>query len=262
MGALGLNSPRLGAFSSDTFPRGLDLGRCVILQDIGTWRAADSAVFEAGMLLSQDVDGNLVACAGSPVLGVAKWNKTNTLTAGMVDEELSFASSGAVVSLKHPNVSNFQLRDLAGLAGTAYADPADYTVNLVNGTVTHSGGGSAIPTTTTVYATYTFEMSQKDLEFQGRNFFNFTDDVSIADSRVTVITDASMLFTSMYDTSRAYTMIGAGKNLYCAGGVTAALAGLFTNDAAEGEFVGHVVQVPSADDPFLGVRLGGNPVEI
>jgi hypothetical protein len=66
----------------------------------------------------------------------------------------------------------------------------------------------------------------------------------------------------MYDTIRQdYALTGAGKNLYCGGGVTPALKGLFTTDSAEGEFVGHVIQVPTADDPFLGVRLGGDPVK-
>jgi hypothetical protein len=113
-----------------------------------------------------------------------------------------------------------------------------------------------------VYATYTYELTSQDIEFQGRNFWNQLDEVSVADGRITVITDAAFLFTSMYDTSRVYTLTGTGKNLYCGGGVTPALAGYFTNDNAEGEFVGHVIQVPTADDPFLGVRLGGNPVAV
>lgn len=261
MGAVGLDSPRLGAFQSDIFPRGLDLGRSVILQDTGIWRAADAADFEAGMLVAQDADGNIVKCDGSPVLGVAKWNKTTLWKATTVDEPVSFPSSGAAVGLKKPNVSNFQLRDTTDFGGSAYAAPGDYTLNATNGTLTHAGGGSSIPVATTVWASYTFELSQKDLEFQGRNFFNFQDDVSIADGRITVITDASLLFTTQYDTSQVYTLTGATKNLYC-GGATGGLEGLFTSDSGEGEFVGHVVQVPTADDPFLGVRLGGDPVEI
>ena len=70
MGAVGLNSPRLGAFQSDIFAHGLDLGRCVILQDTGIWKAADAAVFEAGMLVAQDANGEIIAAAGRPVLGV------------------------------------------------------------------------------------------------------------------------------------------------------------------------------------------------
>lgn len=258
MGAVGLDSPRLGAFQSDIYPRGLDLGRCVILQDTGIWRAAEAASFEQGMLVSQDGAGEIITCVSKPVLGVAKWNKVSSLHAAQVDEAISFPVANATVNLKHANVSNLQIRDTPDLGGSAYTVTTDYTVSAVNGTVTHVGGGS-IPTATTVYVTYTWELSSRDLEFQGQNFFNRNDDVTIADSRITIITDATILFTSQYDTSRAYTMTGTGKNLYC-GGVTAALAGLFTNDPSEGDFVGHVIQLPSADDPFLGVRMGGDPV--
>jgi hypothetical protein len=261
MGTVGLSSPRLGAFQSDIFPRGLDLGRSVIIQDIGVFRADDAADFEAGMLVAQNSSGNIIKCTSKPVLGVAKWNKTNVLKAPSVDEPISFPIAGAVVNLKHPFVSNLQLRSLPNFAGVLYAaGGVDYTLNATNGTLTHNGAGT-IPVATTVYATYTYDLQSRDLDFQGRNFHNFTDDVSIADGRVTVITDASLLFTSQYDTSRVYTLTGVGKNLYC-GGVTAALAGLFTNNAAEGDFVGHVIQVPTADDPFLGVRIGGDPVVV
>lgn len=260
MGAVGLDSPRLGAFQSDIFPRGLDLGRSVILQDTGVWRAASAADFEAGMLVTQDADGNIVKCVSQPVFGVAKWNKTSLWKAATVDEPVSFPSADSTVSLAHPNVSNFQLRDAQQFDGSAFTGGGtDYTLNATNGTLTHNSGGS-IPVGTTVWASYTYELSQEDLQFQGRNFFNFQDDVSIADNRITVITDSNMLFTTQYDTSQVYTLTGATKNLYC-GGNTADLAGLFTSDSSEGEFVGHVLQVPTADDPFLGVRLGGDPVE-
>lgn len=263
MGTIGLDSPRLAAFQSDIFPRGLDLGRSVILQDIGTFRAATAAEFEAGMLVAQDATGNIVKCDSRPVLGVAKWNKVNAYTATIVDEAISFPTSGSTVLLAHPNVSNLQIvSTIGGLggAGTVYTGAGtDYTLTAANGSLLHNGAG-AIPIATTVYVTYTYELSSRDLDFQGRNFFNFTDDVSISDGRVTVITDASMLFTTMYDTARAdYALTGTGKNLYC-GGVTAGLEGLFTTDSGEGEFVGHVIQMPTADDPFLGVRLGGDPI--
>jgi len=260
MGAVGFNSPRLGAFQSDIFPRGLDLGRCVILQDTGIWSAADAAEFEAGMLVAQNADGEIEASVGGPVLGVAKWNKAAGYKAAVVDEAVSFPVADATVNLKHSHVSNLQIQDAPDLAGTQYAVTTDYTVSAVNGTVTHVNTGS-IPVATTVYVSYTYEISPREMEFYGRNFFNFTDDVTIADGKITVITDATILFTTAYDTSQQYALTGTLKNLYC-GGATPALAGLFTSDSGEGEFVGHVIQVPSADDPFLGVRMGGDPVAV
>jgi hypothetical protein len=231
------------------------------MQDIGVYRAADAADFEQGMLVAQDVDGNLVKCVSKPVLGVAKWNKTNVFTAAIVDEPISFATSGGTATLKHPATLRLQLRSAPHFGGSLYASPGDYTFTAGSPVVTHAGGGSGIPVGTAVYASYTYQLLPSDFQFEGRNFWNFTDDVTQADSRVTVITDASMLFTTQYDPTRVYTLTGVGKNLYC-GGNTAALAGLFTNDSAEGAFVGHVIQVPTADDPFLGIRLGGDPVVV
>lgn len=260
MGAVGLNSPRLGSFQSDIYPRGLDLGRCVILQDTGIWTAADAAAFEAGMLVAQDDNAEIIAAVSGPVLGVAKWNKASAYKAAVVDEPILFEAADQTVNLKHGNVSNLQVQDLPGLAGTPYTLTTDYTWSGPNGTVTQVAAG-AIPIDTTVYVTYTWELTNSDLQFQGRNFFNFTDDVTIADRKITVITDATILFTTAYDTAQVYSLTGATKNLYC-GGATPALAGLFTSDPAEGEFVGHVIQIPSADDPFLGVRMGGDPVAV
>ena len=263
MGSVGLNSPRLGAFQNAVFPRGLDLGRCVILQDIGVFRADPASYFEAGSLVAQDASGNIVPCAGKSVFGVAKWNKALTYTGAQIDEPISFALATSTVLLKHSNVTQFQLRSAVGLGGVQYVSTTDYTLTGTNGAIQRiNPGATPIPLATTVYATYTYQLSSADLDFQGRNFWNFTDDVTIQDGKITVITDASVLFTSMYDTIRQdYALTGAGKNLYCGGGVTAALKGLFTTDSAEGEFVGHVIQVPTADDPFLGVRLGGDPVK-
>jgi len=260
MGSIGLSSAGLAAFNGTVFKRGLDLGRCVIQEDLGFYVANTTASFEQGSLVAQDANGFIVPATSEGVLGVAKWNKTNVFTSVSVDEPIAFATANSTVNLKHPAASNLVIRSAPGETGTTYAMTTDYTASLPNGTVTQVSTG-AIPLATTVYATYTFQLQTSDLDFEGRNFWNMTDDVTIANSRVTVITEASVLFTSCYDTSRTYSLTGVGKNLYC-GGATPALAGLFTNNAAEGKFVGHVIQLPSANDPFLGVRLVRDPTPI
>lgn len=260
MGSVGLSSAGLAAFNGTVFKRGLDLGRCVVQEDLGFYTANTTASFEQGSLVSQDANGFIVPATGKAVLGVAKWNKTNVFTSVSVDEPIAFAAATSTVNLLHPAASNLVVRSATGETGTTYVITTDYTVSLTNGTVTHVSGG-AIPLATTVYVTYTWQLQSADLDFEGRNFWNMTDDVSIANSRVTVITEATVLFTSCYDSSRAYTLTGTGKNLYC-GGATSALAGLFTNNSSEGDFVGHVIQLPSANDPFLGVRLKRDPTPV
>jgi hypothetical protein len=135
----------------------------------------------------------------------------------------------------------------------------DYTFSATNGTVTRNGAG-AIGSGDTVYVTYTYLLSTAQLlQNQGQNFWNNLDEVAQHDNRVTVITSAEMLFTCQYDTTRTYTLTSTGSNLYAS--TTVGKEGLFTNDSSgSAVFVGRVIQVPTASDPFLGLRLVKNPV--
>lgn len=256
MGSLG-NTARLAAFTGDVFPRGLDLGRCVIEKDLGVFKAADAASFEQGMLVAQDASGNIVLADSVNVLGVAKWNKSSTYSAAVVDEPITFAAANGVVNLKHASVSNLQVRSAVAFGGSAYTLTTDYTVSATNGTVTQVSAG-ALPVATTVFVSYTYQLLPSDLDFQGRNFYNFTDDVTVSDGRITIIM-GGVIFTTQYDTGKVYTTTGVTSNLYC-GGNTNGQEGLFTSTSTGAELVGHVIQVPSANDPFLGVRLSGIPV--
>src|SRR3990172_7859190 len=239
---------RLESFPSANFPfsNGLDLGRTIIGRAGGFYEADPTAEFRAGMLVARNASGLIIPCAGVKPMGVAKWNKSLFLKAPVVGEAVVLPGVTAH-NLKHANVENVRV---TSLAGAPYADPGDYSANTTNGTITRNGAGT-IADGETVLVTYTFELSQRDLDFQGRNFFNFVDDVSVNQNRITVINDWSLVFTTQYDTAITYTV---NEALYAAGGVTAALAGLFTTDIAEGPYVGNVAQVPTATDPFLGVE--------
>lgn len=251
MGSLDTNTGAIAAFTGSIFPNGLDLGRCIIQQDLGIFVADPNASFKQGQLLTKTAAG-FAQCAGTPVIGVAKWNKTLTLSGVNVDEQIVLTGTTAS-ALKKGNVTNVKVTSLDGV--TTYTVTTDYTVSAANGTVTRNGAG-AILSGATVKVTYTYDLASADLDFEGRNFHNSVDDVGTADNRITVICDWSVLFTTQYDTSRAYTL---GDNLYCAGGVTAAKAGLFTNNVAEGDKVGRLIQLPSATDPFMGIMFSGGP---
>lgn len=249
-----LTPGRLEAFPSANFPwpNGLDLGRSVIGRSLGVYTAEPTATFRAGSLVARDVTSGLIIPAlGANPMGVAKWNKALFLKAPVVNEAIVLVGTTAT-NLAHANVENVKV---ANAAGVAYTVTTDYTVNTTNGQITRVALGG-IADGETVYVTYTFQLTENDLDFQGRNFFNFIDDVSIAQGRVTVIQDWSLIFTSQYDTAQTYAI---NDDLHCGGGVTAALVGLFTNDSGEGDKVGKVAQLPTAADPFLGVEMGGNP---
>ena len=270
MGSLNTAPQNFAAFQNQTFPNGLDLGRCVIQQDLGAYYAAPGASFYQGSLVAVDTAVQQIvpytgAGTATFLLGVAKWSKTPSIFGTAVDEALVIPANAGVAtfSLKHPNLvgGSVQIDSAVQFGGTHYVGNSpgagtDYTVNTTNGTITTVALGAfvAFAVPTTVYVSYTWTLSASDLlQFQGLNFWNLTDNVSIQDNRVTVITDWSMLFTTQYDTSQVYTV---GAVLY------ANSTGHFTVAGAPGvtaTVVGRVFQLPSVNDPFLGVISGGNP---
>ena len=258
MGSVGLgNNANLGAFLNRLFPEGLDLGRCQITQALGVFVADPTNYFRAGMLVMRNSSGLVVPSDGTDVLGVAKWNHANFLQAAVVDEPVVLTGTTAS-NLQHATVSN--VRVASGLVGAgAYTLTTDFLVDTTHGTVSRTGG-SSILSGSTVYVTYTFAIVEQDmLQLQGKNFWNSNDEVSQADGRCTVITDAEVLFTTQYDTAQVYSLTGSGSNLYAA--TNSSLKGLFTTDSSGGaKFVGRVFQVPTAADPFLGLRVIKSPL--
>jgi len=254
MGSVGLgNNANLGAFLNRIFPEGLDLGRCQITEALGTFVADPANTFRAGMLVMRNAAGLVIPSDGTDMLGVAKWNHATSMLAAAVDEPVVL--TGVIASnLQHALVSNVRVASAVAGGGTVFIDATDYTLNATNGTLTRIALG-AIISGSTVYVTYTFQLSASDIsQTQGANFWNNLDEVSQADGRVTVITDAAMIFTSQYDTSANFSMTGALSNLFASTAV--GKAGLFTSSPAGGaKFVGRVLQVPTAADPFLGLRL-------
>jgi len=251
MGSVGLgNTAELGAFLNRLFPEGLDLGRCQINQALGVFVADPATTFRAGMLVMRGSTGLIIPSDGADCLGVAKWNHATSLVAAAVDEAVVL-TGGTASNLKRPNVTNVRVASGLKGTGTVHVLTTDYTVNAANGTVTRAGG--AIASGSTQFITYTYAITEADLlQMQGKNFWNTNDEVSQADNRCTVITDADLIYTTQYDTTKVYALTGANSNLYA----SVAAPGLFTSDSASSaKFVGRVFQVPTAADPFLGLRL-------
>jgi hypothetical protein len=256
--------PRFRAFRSDIHAVGIDLRRSVISTDGGAYVADPTATFRAGQVLAQNASGNFVVCDGlgaAPInapFGFAKWNKATSLLAAAVDEAV--VVNGLVASnLKHANIFGSPAGGVrvsstpTGVTGTTYVEGAgnDYTINYTNGQITRLAT-TTIPDGGTVYVTYKYYPSEADLDFQGRNFWNFLDEVTVAQGRIAIITNWSVLFTSMYDPAQTYAVAQA---LYVD---TAAKAGLLTNQAGGRPAFGRVFQLPGADDPFMGVVTPGH----
>jgi len=257
--------PTLGAFRNDIYPVGIDIRRSVINNDVGVYVADPAATFLQGQVLAQETSGQFTVCDGlgsSPInvpFGFAKWNKATSILASVEDEPQVL--TGVVANnLAHANLfgsspSNFATRvsSAPGQTGTVYTEGAagDYTVNYTNGTIVRTAA-STIPSGSTVYVSYKWYLQASDLDFQGRNFWNFTDEVTQAQGRIAIITNWTLLFTTMYDPQQTYSI---GQQLYVD---TTVKAGLLTNQAGGRPAFAKVFQLPSASDPFLGIVSPGH----
>lgn len=240
-----------GSFQTQLYPAGLDLNRSDINRALGVWKAASGATFRAGSPVMLNSSGEVVLSDGTAILGIAKWDKMTLGKSVIVDEVVNFGTSDATVTLKHPNISNVQVRSATGFGGTLYTITTDYTLNTTNGTITHVESGGNIDETEPVYVTYTWDLVAADYDFQGRNFWNQLDYVTVQDGRIAVIQPPGQIFTTEYDTDQAYALTGANSNIYVNS------AGQFTSVVGSNKLVGYVIHVPSAGDPFLGFEFKG-----
>ena len=255
MGSIG-DTGRLGAFQSDVFPSGLDLGRSEIIRDLGVYRASDAATILQGQMVTLNASQELELADAIDVVGVAKWNKAQLGTSVIVGETAT-VTLGGTTTLRQANVSNLIVLDLGG---TEIPLLNNYTLNATNGVISWlaSPTGTNPPTDGQVVTiNYTFALTAQDYRFQGLNFFNTLDDVTIAENRLTIIQGPATIFTTQYVTSDIFAV---GAPLYC-GGDTAGQEGLFTITSTNSELVGHVVQPPTADDPFLGLNFQSGRAE-
>ena len=257
MGSIG-NTGRLAAFQSDVFATGLDLNRGEIPRNLGVWRAADAATIRQGQLVGLNTNEQMILydadVAGIELMGFSKFDKLpGTGVAIMVDEAISFAALAGNTTLSRTSgVNNLAIYSAVGRGGTRYVDTLSYTFTAA-GVVTHINPGvPAIPAATTVYATFTHDLVAADYDFQGRNFFNSNDDVTVAEGRLTVIQGPATIFTTEYIINDNWAV---GDNVRAlAAGAAAADEGMVTN-AGAGTIVGRCIQVPNAADPYLGIQV-------
>jgi hypothetical protein len=207
------------------------------------------------MLVSLNADQELVRCTGTNVFGIARVDFATALYAAVTDEEIQFALAGSTANLAHANV-RAAAGGVAGVrihdgAGTVYTEGAlnDYTVNYLNGIVTQVAGGT-IPLATTVYIDYLYLVTTDELQFEGRDFWNSTQQPTYQGRKTAVITKGDIIFTAQYDASQTW----AVNDTVTAGTTAEVLEGLFANGGA-GDTVGTVYQVPTPEDPYLGIKL-------
>jgi len=251
MGSL-FNSPNIAAPNFQVNKKGLDMDRCDFSKRIGVWQAAADASFQRGNYLTIASTGYWNICTGADVRGVSLANKVAFGTSVRVDLPITMTGTAAQ-SLGRANVSAVAVRSATGMGGTQYTVTTDYTADATAGTVTRVALGS-ITDGQLVYVTFTYALVDADFKYDGRTWWNNAlDEVSRNANRVEVATDWSMLFSIQYDTADVYALTGANSDLFCDAAGRA-------NSTSANDRVGSVVQLPSVDDPYMGIFNNGNVV--
>jgi len=251
-----INSPRLQGFEGSLrrHKRGLDLGmKEGDWSTLGHLKAADGTVWRAGQILALDANGLLVVSDGNAFIGVAMYGKNSgSVIAMAADQAVVFPSSGAVVTMTgFTTITDLVLRSAVQQGGTLYTVTTDYTVQSANGTITHVGAG-ALVVGTTYYASFSYVPSTSQLDREGRNFWNAEDDVSQWGNFCPVLSSSNLVVSTtefVKISTVPYTLTGVGSNLYCNS------TGQLTNQTGQGALVGHVLQLPSSDYPYLRCKL-------
>ena len=255
MGTLGLSGNRLASFNPSLHTHGLNLGIRKAEIVPGYFKCKATETIRQGQLVALNSDGLLISATGSNVIGVANANKMTLGRAVKADEPIVLNDED-VTNLSRANLTSGQLSVFSAVeqGGTKYTITTDYLINETNGTIARVAAGS-ITDGQTVFVTYSYDMTAADHAREGTNFFNTQDDVTLQENRMSVIMGPAMIFTTEYSKSATYSLTGATSSLFCKAD------GLFTSVDAN-EYVGRVIQLPSADCPYLGVLLTSHPEEI
>lgn len=250
-----LYNPRIDAFRVSPRAIGFDHQRSQYRDAYGTYVADVNATFRAGQLVKLNSEQRVVVCNGADPLGFSKYNKANTLYAAVTGERIQLNGTDPT-NLLHSNLfvpgATGGVRVGLTLDGTPYIEGTDYDVNYTNGQIQRIALGG-IADHAYVLVNYSYQLSEAELQMEGRNFWNQINDVDIQNGRVTVVNGKSIIFTTMYNPSLTY----AVNDSLTAGTTADSLDGMVTKGGT-GAFIGKVFQIPTATDPFLGITYVGS----
>jgi hypothetical protein len=252
---MGHQGARLVAYDGQIHKKGIHFGRTSAPEGLGTYTlVAGSSVRQGQFAAYANAAGEVNVSGGTGVIGMFRWGTAPLGYAVKVDVPIVLDGTAAVF-VGRGNISNVAVRETADF-GSAFVVTTDYTVDATAGTITRVALGS-IGDGDTVYVTFTYALVDADYQFDGRSFRNNSNDFvtghgSETQPNVAIMTDRMKVFSTEYDTNKAYGLTSNFK-LYCSA------AGIATSTSGT-DFVGVVSQLPTADDPFLGMELHGNPV--
>lgn len=220
--------------------------------------AVDTNVnIQAGMVafLVTNAAGNTVATTAAGASGTLPigtfWKDRSTGFTRAFVEQGTFNAAGTI-SLSKGNVTATSAIKVTNAAGTTvYTQGVDYSVSLTNGVVTNLGVGIAALATVVIWYVHTVPAGQEHSEYAstqwstGLNYDRVAND-TLGSGEVTVVEGDATLYTDQYDPSQVFTLnMAVGSD---ASSLWTPLASAITNAC------GFVVSVPTANDPFLGIK--------
>ncbi len=189
---------------------------------------ANATTGEPELTVADDDDTNLI--------GIFYCHKTSNFYRPIVDESQTFGATpntAWAVYLAHANLRADSIK-VTTSAGGALTITTDYTVNETNGVVTRTSTG-AIGASDTILITYSYQ----DPELTGI-------DQTLGSGMAATLEDDGEIATLVYDTSKAYTLMGS---VYCDAD------GYMTSTDGGGTALGICTRVPTAENPELHVKL-------
>ncbi len=211
----------------------------------------------AGMVAFLTTSGGVVvattAASGTVPIGTfwkdrAAGYVRNTIETG------TFNAADQIAVSKGNFLNTVQVKVTNAAGTTAYTQGVDYSVNTASGVVTRLGGG-AIVASQSVVIWYMYSLTSTQVYWDnvstrwtaaGQNYDRQPDD-TLGSSKITIAEGDAKLYTDMYDATQTYTLNAALRSDSSSYWSTGAGAGYSS-------VCGRVIQVPTANNPFLGVQ--------
>lgn len=195
-----------------------------------------TAEFIAGTVAKlTTVDGKAVATPVTAVtdtaVGIFWCDKVSTFYRTVFEEVVTLGADGVAVNLQHANLKNGSVR-VTKADGTP---STDYTVNLVNGTITPTALGNLSGEPTCLVSYWYADPNKAGIDNTGTL------------GKAAVLEGYGEIATSVYDTAVTYTLGGS---------VYFTAAGILTSTSDNGAVkIGTVTKVPSSSDIELYVKV-------
>lgn len=209
---------------------------------------------QAGMIAFLATSGTTtvatIAASGSVPIGTFWKDRSNGYVRSTI-ESTTFSATTNLATLSKGNVlSTAAIKVTSATGATVYTQGVDYTVNTTNGIIQNLLVGIAAGATVVVWYEYTVSSTQVYWDnvstkwSSGYNYDRQPDD-TLGSGKITVAEGDAKIFTDQYDVTMTYTL-----NHWLRSDANS----LWTTALTAYPICGRVIQVPTANNPFLGVQ--------